>query len=99
MRLTEYQKKSILDVINTVLGSDATVTLFGSRLDDTLKGGDIDILVETKHGLDNPADIKAVISAKLAIALFDQKVDVLLSAPNLRHYPIHDIAKKNGVRL
>lgn len=99
MRLSEYQKNTILDVTQTVLGADASVTLFGSRVDDTLKGGDIDLLIETKHEILHPADTKALIAAKLIMKLGDLKIDVLLSAPNLRHYPIHDIAKKKGVRL
>ncbi len=99
MRLSEYQKNTILDLINSVLGPDATVTLFGSRVDDQQKGGDIDLMLETKHAILNPAEIKAIIAAKLAIAFNDQKVDILLSAPNLQHHPIHDIAKKNGIRL
>lgn len=99
MRLSEYQKKTILDIINATLGAEATVTLFGSRIDDTLKGGDIDLLLETNQVIQNPADVKATIAAKLRIALQDQKIDLLLSAPNLEHYPIHDIAKKNGVKL
>ena len=99
MRLNKYQKNTILDVIHSVLGADTMVTLFGSRVNDTLKGGDIDLLIETKNEIPNPADIKALIFAKLVIKLNNQKIDILLSAPNLRHYPIHDIAKKNGVQL
>lgn len=99
MRLSEHQKETILNIVNTVLGADAVVTLFGSRVDDAAKGGDIDLLVETPRTIPNPADINAQIAAKLWIALHEQKVDILLSAPNLKHYPIHDIAKKNGVRL
>ena len=46
MRLTEREKESIKSVVHSIFG-DAKVYLFGSRLDDTKKGGDIDLFVIT----------------------------------------------------
>lgn len=99
MRLSKDQRQQIVSVIQAVLGGDAVVTLFGSRADDQAKGGDIDLLVETTKRLANVADIRATIAAKLYLALRGRKVDVLLSAPNLKHFPIHDIAKKKWSAL
>ena len=99
MRLTALQRKVIIQVIAQVLDDTVKITLFGSRVDDKAKGGDIDLLVESFKKIDNPAEVKSKISAKLTIAFQGLKIDVLLMAPNLKHYPIHDIAQKTGILL
>lgn len=47
MRLTPEQARVILSCVRRQFGSDAQVMLFGSRLDDASRGGDVDLLVET----------------------------------------------------
>jgi predicted nucleotidyltransferase len=47
MRLRPDQTKLILDCLRRQYGADARVLLFGSRLDDAARGGDVDLLVET----------------------------------------------------
>ena len=47
MRLSPSQTRLILDCVHQQFGADAQVMLFGSRLDDTARGGDVDLLVET----------------------------------------------------
>ena len=45
MRLTEQQIQTIKQVVVMLAGDSAKITLFGSRVDDTKKGGDIDLLI------------------------------------------------------
>lgn len=47
MRLSPAQTRVILDCIRQQFGVDASVMLFGSRLDDAARGGDVDLLVES----------------------------------------------------
>ena len=47
MRLTDGEREVIAVQARRCFGSGATVTLFGSRVDDTRRGGDIDLLVRT----------------------------------------------------
>ena len=47
MRLSPAQTREIVDCVHQQFGSDAQVMLFGSRLDDAARGGDVDLLVET----------------------------------------------------
>ena len=79
--------------------ADASVFLFGSRLDDNKKGGDIDLLIQIEHEVTNPALLAAQIQAKVMRQIGEQKIDVLLMAPNLTRLPIHDIALNQGVLL
>jgi predicted nucleotidyltransferase len=46
MRLTNAHIDIIREATRRNFGADALVWLFGSRLDDSAKGGDVDILVE-----------------------------------------------------
>ena len=46
MRLTTEQINTIVTTSRTVAGVDTLVWLYGSRLDDTRHGGDIDLLIE-----------------------------------------------------
>lgn len=47
MRLSPDQTRVILQGVRQQFGADAGVMLFGSRLDDGARGGDIDLLVES----------------------------------------------------
>jgi predicted nucleotidyltransferase len=96
MRLTNYQIQSIRQFANQIAGIKSTVRVFGSRLDDTAHGGDLDLLLELTEPVENPALMAAQMSAKVSRAMHGRKVDVLLSAPNLMRLPIHDIAFKEG---
>ena len=46
MRITAYQRQVILESSKEIFGDDVEVRLFGSRADDTKKGGDIDLFVD-----------------------------------------------------
>ena len=46
MRLTEYEVKSIKESFLNIF-EEGTLSLFGSRVDDAKKGGDIDLYIQT----------------------------------------------------
>jgi len=99
MRLNAHQIQAILSLARQVAGDQTRVRVFGSRLDDTAHGGDIDLMLELPVPVDNPALMAAQISAQVSRVMHGRKVDVLLSAPNLKRLPIHDIAFKEGQLL
>lgn len=47
MRLSATQTRVILHCVRQQFGSDARVMLFGSRLDESARGGDVDLFVES----------------------------------------------------
>ena len=47
MRLSKREIEVILQVAEDIYGTDVKVYLFGSRVDDSRRGGDIDLLVRT----------------------------------------------------
>jgi hypothetical protein len=47
MRLTASQIETIRNTTQQNFGADASVWLFGSRVDDTRRGGDVDLYVES----------------------------------------------------
>ena len=99
MRLTATQIDTIKSTAQAVLGQGVQVTLFGSRVDDAQKGGDVDLMVEVPQPLKKPALIAARIASLVSRGLQGRKVDVLLKAPNLMEQPIHRIAAQQGIAL
>ncbi|MGZ5007863.1 MAG: nucleotidyltransferase domain-containing protein [Methylobacter sp.] len=101
MRLTDQQRAIIRATVAETFGAGAEVRLFGSRVDDSKRGGDIDLLIETDQ-VDVDAIARAEISllTKLQIKLGEQKIDVLLDYPTRKiRPPIFAIAKQTGVLL
>ena len=99
MRLNPKQIDVIQQAVSELAGEDSTVRLFGSRTDDKARGGDIDLLVEIPHAVDNPAWLSARISGRISYRLGGQKVDIVLLAPNLKRLSIHHVAQEEGVIL
>lgn len=96
MRLSPQQIDTLKRLTAETFGGDARLSLFGSRLDDTARGGDVDLLVELDAPVEHPAMQAARLAARASRALHGRKVDVLLAAPNLRELPIHQIARQQG---
>jgi predicted nucleotidyltransferase len=99
MRLTSAQIDTIKSTATAVLGEGAQVTLFGSRVNDKLKGGDIDLLLEADHPVANKPQAIGQIYAKLIRQLGDRKIDIMIKDPNSIEAAVFNIAKQHGVRL
>ncbi len=99
MRLTPSQEQITKSTVDRVLGTANRVWLFGSRVDDDLRGGDIDLLIETEAVLPNRAKILCRLHGALIYALGERKLDILLKDKRTRDAPVFNIAKRTGVML
>lgn len=94
MRLTPAQIDTIKTTATAVLGKGVQVTLFGSRVHDTQKGGDVDLYVETTQ-----PDLMKKIRCKVSLQdQLDMPVDLIVK-PFGDRSPIALIAKQEGIRL
>lgn len=89
MRLTSKEIESIKKVILEIFG-ESEIRVFGSRLDDSKKGGDIDIFVIPKNR-DKLFEKKIKASAKLENLLF-KPVDIVV------HYDFDRMIEKEALK-
>lgn len=96
MRLSDQQIKTIKSVTQELTPPPVSVKLFGSRLDNNQRGGDVDLLLEFEEALEHPAMMAAQVAARISRRLNGRKVDVLVKAPNLEILPVHQLAEQKG---
>lgn len=96
MRLTSNQIQVILDTVHRQLGADAGVAVYGSRLNNETRGGDLDLLVES------PSHVTKLQRAELQMALenvLQIPVDVLIYHRGTEPSAFQAIALKRAVTL
>lgn len=89
----------IRDTVHEVFGQNAAIIVFGSRIDDNARGGDIDLLVQSEKPIQGREHKALQLVAKLQIRLGDQPIDVLVLDPETPRQPVHDEPLSAGVRL
>jgi Nucleotidyltransferase domain. len=97
IRLKDEEIEIIKEVAIDIFGEDAKVYIFGSRVDLTKKGGDIDIFIETQKEVSLNQEIEFL--AKLELKGIERSVDVLIKAKNRDNKPIFEEAKRTGVLI
>jgi predicted nucleotidyltransferase len=100
MRLTPFQQQTICQNAARFFGATTQVWLFGSRVDDTKRGGDIDLYIEPQlKETDDLVMAKLKFLRALHLRLGEQKIDVVLAVNETHPLPIYQIAKQTGVLL
>ncbi len=94
MRLSVQDNKVVCDLVKNI-DPNGRLYLFGSRVDDTKKGGDIDLYFEASKTIDLKQ--KLTLEYLLSVAC-DTKVDLLVKNPDQEDRPIFLIAR-NGILL
>ena len=95
LRLTPQETKAIKQTFLEIF-HEGEIYLFGSRVDVSLKGGDIDLYIQVKNQ-ENILEKKIKFLARLKEKIGDQKIDVIVSKDNSR--VIEQEALKNGIKL
>jgi predicted nucleotidyltransferase len=94
MRLSKDEVKILKNTLHT-LNSDAKLYLFGSRLYDNKKGGDIDLLIVSKT-------FTKKLLRKLRVEFFkyfgEQKLDIIVDDGSFSN-PFHKIAYQKAIQL
>ena len=99
MRLDSHSVDTIKQRVGQLLGHDAQVRLFGSRLDDTQRGGDIDLHIRLEKALENATWQAALLSAGLQRRLDGRKVDVRIWWEGTPCLPLDRVALEQGQLL
>jgi predicted nucleotidyltransferase len=98
MRLSAHQADAIKRAALQAFGPDAVVRLFGSRVDDDRRGGDIDIHIEAapeKADVDHEVQFRALIWKWLD----EEQIDVVVSQRGAKPRWIDEAAKRDGIIL
>lgn len=90
MRLAQIYIKRFQQYLDSIVGSKYELYLFGSRVSDLKKGGDIDLLLvhENEKVISDLKLASAKIKVRLCDLADDQKVDILFcTIADLTHDP------------
>jgi len=98
VRLSEAATQVIKDTAASQCGPGVEVWLFGSRVRDSVRGRDIDLMVVPKLPLESRARAAAEFTAALQWRLGDQRIDVIIDDRS-RPLPIAARARETGERL
>ncbi len=93
MRLTDRERNTIVSAVHHY-DAQAQVYLFGSRVDDAKRGGDIDLLVRSASI--GPAERRRI-RRTICDAIGEQKIDILIAAD--LDDPFTRVAQRSGVLL
>ena len=95
MRITEQEKIVIIDAVNGT-DPDAKVWLFGSRVDDSKKGGDIDIAIFSGI-IDKDVMLKIQVRRYICNRIGEQKIDIVTT--NSGKEAVFRLAVEEGIQL
>jgi uncharacterized protein len=98
MRLTGHEVAAIKAAAAQTFGANAVVRLFGSRVDDARKGGDIDLHVEV-DAIESEWKAKTAFHDALFRSIDEQRVDLVFSVRDRQPGPIERIAYRDGIVL
>lgn len=98
MRLPDSYIEAIKSSARDAFGETVVVRLFGSRVHDNLKGGDIDLHVEVDAIEDEPR-ARSRFEDTLFERIEPQKVDVIISVRGREPAGFERIAYRDGILL
>ena len=81
MRLNDRERLAIVDAARSVLPPRTRLSLFGSRVDDSRRGGDLDLLVEPEAALEPMSQVRlrTRLAARLYRSLGERRIDIVIA--------------------
>jgi len=80
MRLSKFEIESIKKLSILHFGNGTKVSLFGSRIHNELKGGDIDLLIHVPKESHSSVRAKINFISDLMLTIGEQKIDVVIDS-------------------
>lgn len=101
MRLSENEIRVIRMLASEIFGEQTIVRLFGSRVDDLKRGGDIDLFLQSTDESSPRAILykKAEFLTRLEQCIGEQKIDLIILTERNSDLPIIQSAMKEGIVL
>ena len=101
MRLSAQQRDIIREEVARAFGANSRVKLFGSRTDDSARGGDIDLFVETGSGVTSKEllDCELRLHAALQRKLGERRIDIVVHRRGAPERAIDAQAKRSGIPI
>jgi len=97
MRLTKDIQNKLIEYSQQYFGENTHLYLFGSRVDDEKKGGDIDLFLETPKDIE--LNIQLAFLRDIYTHVTQRKVDLIIKSPAKKDRPIYHTAKSEGILL
>ena len=99
MRISSQERSSIRRATEEVAGAGARALLFGARVHDDLRGGDIDLLVELPAPAEDALGLSVRIAARIQRQIGLRKIDVLIADPASPDSPLLRQARRDAVAV
>jgi predicted nucleotidyltransferase len=99
MRLNEFEIETIKTLANRHFGNDVQFFLFGSRTNNQIRGGDIDLFVRKANNERLEIRTKINFITDLILLIGDQKIDVVLDNPATRNSAFFKTIHQTGIQL
>jgi len=99
MRLNNNEIEAIVNAVTRRFTPDARIYLFGSRINDDAKGGDIDLLVDLPEQDGDMVHHSCQAIADIQMAIGEQKIDLIVRHPNSTDRAVFHEALKHGELL
>jgi len=96
MRLSLFEIETVVKLKNKYFNKNDKIYLFGSRVDDSKKGGDIDLFIDLENKEQEYYDEKQKFIAELQEHLGEQKIDLVISQDSNR---LIEMEAKKGIEL
>ena len=97
MRITTLEKNLFIKLSRLHFGQTVHCYLFGSRVNDLKKGGDIDLYIEASTPVNMQKKLNFLVDVEKQVT--SRKVDLIVNTPESGYRDIFTTARETGILL